>query len=377
MIEPGRETVAGAEARRTRVAFVSDALPDRNGVGTYYRDLIEQLEGSTVHAELVCPDDPRRELISLPLPGDATQRLSVPSPRSLARRLAELDPATIVVATPGPYGLLGARYGRRKRAHVIIGFHTHFEKLTELYWRSLMRRLSRRYLESANRHLFRHGAVVLANSGEMMSIASRLGARDVRLMGTLLAKPFLEAPATPPRPRLERALFAGRLALEKNLEAVVEAAEQVPEVRFSIAGDGPLRARMESAAARLPNLELLGWVPRRRLVEEMDEHDLLVLPSKVESFGTVGIEAMARQRLVLVSDQCGMVQWPSLSGSLYQVGAEESLGDAVRRVAELPESERRRTAARGRTAAIELNERSLGHWLKLLDGDQDRQSIRA
>ena len=41
-----------------RVAVVSDATRERNGVGTYYADLVQQLRGQGATAELICPFDP-------------------------------------------------------------------------------------------------------------------------------------------------------------------------------------------------------------------------------------------------------------------------------------------------------------------------------
>ncbi|MDX1502571.1 MAG: glycosyltransferase [Thermoanaerobaculia bacterium] len=358
-------------AAPTRVAFLSDAMPQRNGVGTYYGDLIDQLHGSRVTAALFGPGDPRSELFTVPLPGDSTQRLSLPSPRQLAKQMGALKPSVVVVATPGPYGLLGARIARRLGARVIIGFHTHLEKLTDIYWSSLFGRFSRRYLEVTHRHLLRHGTVTLANSEEMVEIARRLGAGDVRLIGTLLAQPFLAPAAPPPREGVERLLFAGRLAPEKNIEAIVQAAEHLPEMSFSIVGEGPQRPLVEEAARRLANVRALGWIGRSELAALIDEHDLMLLPSRVESFGTAGLEGMARARPVLTSRHCGMVQWECLRSALYEIHPGEPLHQAIRRVAEVPPAERREVGERARAAALELNRESLAHWLELLGEDDE------
>jgi len=99
----------------------------------------------------------------------------------------------------------------------------------------------------------------------MIDVARRMGARTVRLMGTPIPKRFLDLPPTPLRPKIERVLFAGRLAPEKNLEAVVEAAERLPDLAFVIAGDGPLRGWLEDRAAELGNLTYVGWAKRRQM----------------------------------------------------------------------------------------------------------------
>ena len=102
----------------------------------------------------------------------------------------------------------------------------------------------------------------------------------------------------------------------------------------------------------------------------MDTADVLVLPSTVESFGTVALEAMARQRLPLVSKNCGIVDWPQLVDNLYQIEEEESVADAIRRIAAASNEDRQTKAANGRKAALRLNESSVVHWLNMLLPDQ-------
>ncbi|MBT8143812.1 MAG: glycosyltransferase, partial [Gammaproteobacteria bacterium] len=269
---------------------------------------------------------------------------------------------------PGPYGLLGLRLARKHQARIVVGFHTHFERLTDLYWkRSLgLGKVFRYYLESCNRLLFRHASVVLANSGEMVELARRIGAPSAELMGTTIPRPFIDTPVSPLRDELAVVTFAGRLAAEKNLQAIVAAAEQLPGVDFRIAGDGPERNIIVDAAARLANLDYLGWTPREKMLEVIDATDMLILPSHVESFGTIALEAMTRNRTVLVSASCGITQWPDLSPGLFRIGDGETAADAIARVASLDPAVRRQKAHLGREAAVALNEWTLQHWIDVL-----------
>jgi glycosyltransferase involved in cell wall biosynthesis len=98
----------------------------------------------------------------------------------------------------------------------------------------------------------------------------------------------------------------------------------------------------------------------------MDTADLLVLPSTVESFGTVALEAMARGRLALVSKNCGIVDWPNLADHIFRIESEETVTDAIRRIARLDSETRRDTAAAARRAALELNHSSIVHWVNML-----------
>lgn len=349
-----------------RVVIVSDSLPERNGVGAYYSDLLHQLQDEGYDATVLCPSTERPTIFQFPLPGDSTQKIWIPSLFRFRRVMNNVKPQTIIAATPGPYGLLGAWWARHLDARFIVGFHTHFSGVTDVYQNRFLRGFSRFYFNIADKILFRYGDLVLANSEAMVDLALRLGARDVGIMGTLLPPESLRLPVTPPGGELRDVLFAGRLAPEKRVQSVIEAAQALPDVRFTIAGDGPLKKSVESQAESLENLEYVGWVSRPDLVALVDRADVLVLPSVVESFGTVALEAMARERLALVSHTCGIVDWPDLVGNLYQIGENETLTDAIRRIAALPSEQRKATARAARDAALRLNRGSLLHWLDVL-----------
>ncbi len=361
------------DARGLRVVICSDAAPDRNGVGAYYQDLAEHLEANGAKVELVAPgfrDGVWSGGLRLPLPGDPTQRFLIPSPLAIGQRVLDLRPDAVVVPTPGPYGMLGMHLARRTGARLVVAFHTHLERLTGLFpgWR-LRGRIAQGYLAACHRLLFRRSALVLANSQEMIQVAQDIGARRVQLMGTPIAKRFLDLEPRPLSGTLKRVLFAGRLAPEKRLEQVAEAARRLPDLEILVAGDGPLGPWLEARCRELPNLTQLGWVSRARVLNLIDSADCLVLPSQVESFGTIALEAMARARTVLVSPACGILSWDRLAPGLFPIRSDESLADALARVRDLDPTLRARKAWIAREAALEVNRRSLDHWFAVLGGD--------
>ena len=347
------------------VIIISDALPERNGVGAYYKDLLDQLRNLGYEATMLAPNPDKWQLLKFPLPGDATQTVYLPSLFRFRRAMREIRPKAIVVGTPGPFGLLGTFWAKRLDARLIVGFHTHFSSVTDLYSNRWLRGFSRFYFNIADNLQFRYGDQILANSDQMVDLAKSLGAKNVEVMGTLLTPRALE-PATPLRERVEHILFAGRLAPEKRVQLVVDAARTLPDIQFTIAGEGPLKNDIQEQSASIPNLSVLGWIPRQQLLDVMDTADILVLPSTVESFGTVALEAMARQRIALVSRRCGIVDWPNLVEHIWQIDDGESLSDAIRRIAALEPQERQATAARARDAALGLNHNSIVHWVNML-----------
>jgi glycosyltransferase involved in cell wall biosynthesis len=107
----------------------------------------------------------------------------------------------------------------------------------------------------------------------------------------------------------------------------------------------------------------------------LDSIDVLILPSYVESFGTIALEAMARERMVLVSHGCGILEWPELSRGLFVIREDETVTQAIARIADLDHSVRKKKAQRGRIAAKQLNDWTIKTWLELLrrgvDGEID------
>ncbi|MDR9414369.1 MAG: sulfotransferase [Spiribacter sp.] len=381
----GDQPIAAADVtpyrHARRVVVVSDAAAERNGVGAYYSDLIDHLDDRVAAINLIAPGKaPRGHRIphwrEAALPGDATQSLALPSPWALYQAMADAAPQVIIVATPGPYGLLAAHMAHRIGAKLIFGLHTDYEALAGLYWGSIRSRLNRWGMTAVNRALFRRADVVVSNSAHMHALAQQKGAQRAVRVNTPIPKAFVDEPTATPSLPPQRVLFVGRLAAEKRVQSVIEAAEALPELHFTLAGDGPLRAEVEAATQRLDNLEALGWVARPALRQVLDDADLLVLPSEVEAFGTVALEAMVRGRLALVSPGCGIADWPELANGLIVMDDGESVAGALTRLsAERPATLAARAAA-GQAAARSMATRCIDEWTTLIENTRPSQPTR-
>ncbi len=360
-------------AKNLRVLFLSDAIASRNGVGSYYADLVEHLNDYMAHAQLLSPgahpavySGSCTHEWTLPLPGDPSQRLYLPRISRIRKIIKEAAPDVIVIPTPGPFGLTGFTMARHLNIPVCSGYHTQYDKLTDIYWNFVFRGFSRFYMKHVNRMLFKSSAIVVANSREMIDSARTCGAKNVEMIGTPIARPFLADPAAPFSRKLSSVCYAGRLAPEKNIAEILEAAHQLPHIRFRIAGDGPLKEAVISKAADTPNIEYAGWVSREDVKALIDDSEMLLLPSHVEAFGTIALEAMARRRLVLVSAHCGILNWPDLARGVDAIKNDETLADAITRVSRKSFTERFEKAEKGRRAAEHFNHQSLHQWVNLL-----------
>ena len=359
-----------ADCDTLRIAILSDALQHRNGVDAYYRDLLKHLSPHVARISLLSPNaadgDLATDMLRMPLPGDATQNVFFPQPSKINARIRELAPNVLISATNGPFGMYGVYLSHRHDIRLIAGFHTHIEELCDMYWGRMLGWITRTYMESQNKILFRRASRIVVNSHSMLEPARSLSETEVSLMGTPLGSQFLDLPVTESGEQLRRVFYGGRLAPEKNIDALIDAARQLRHMEFTIAGDGPQREEIEACARSLPNLNYVGLLPRDSMVTRIDDHDLVVLPSHLEAFGTIALEAMVRQRLVLVSSQCGILSWRKLAGGLYSYQQDEPLADALQRIAAIDNQLRKRKASQAREEALETHRQAIRGWLELL-----------
>ena len=368
---PVAEVVSSTQTETTRrsdlrIAIVSDAILGRNGVGTYYPDLLTHIQPRVSEARLFSPSmRPNRTLESfaIPLPGDKTQRLAWPKKRELYAQLGALDPTLIVIPSLGMFSFFALRYARKNAIPLIIVNHTDFDHLLSLYWPFWLSRPFRQILAKIYRWLYDKAVGVGVMNAKEEQKARQDGACLVQIMATPLDPEFLTHPIQPIKGAINRVIFIGRLAPEKGIHEILNAAHSLPRMHFTIIGDGPLRDQVQTAAKTCQNLSYLGWLPRKRVREEIDAAHILVLPSAYETFGTVALEALARERFVVVSEGCGISKWPSLASGIFMMSHEVSLTKALSGITRQSLEDRDRHAQQSWRAVREFNEKAISDWL--------------
>jgi glycosyltransferase involved in cell wall biosynthesis len=106
-----------------------------------------------------------------------------------------------------------------------------------------------------------------------------------------------------------QAVYIGRLVFYKNIDIVIRAMEKVvkkiPDAQFVIVGDGPYRKNLEGLVKDLKlmnNIIFTGRISHNEKVKLLNESSFLILPSLVEGFGIVILEAYACKKPVLTSN---------------------------------------------------------------------------
>ncbi len=171
-------------------------------------------------------------------------------------------------------------------------------------------------------------------------------------------------PATTPSTTTEPSLvFIGALAERKGVrdlvEASIDAVARAPH-RLRIIGDGPLAPLVQAAASEHPHIDVLGGLPRPRVIDVLRDARALVLPTQEhrgwrEAAGLVLLEAQACGVPVVVYRSGGAPEMvdDGNSGLVVAEGDRPALSAAMAALLSLTEAEHREMRQRARRFAVD------------------------
>ncbi len=264
-----------------RVLIVSDAWhPQVNGVVRTMDTVVSHLAGGGDTVEVIGPDRFR----TMGLPSYPEIRVALWPRRKLAQMVDAFRPDAVHIATEGTLGWAMRGLCRARGWRFTSSFHTRFPDYVQartglppgLAWR-VMRRF----------HAPSSG--VFAATASLRADLEARGFTRVRpwTRGVALEQ-FQPEPSDPwaglPRPI---ALYVGRVAVEKNIEAFLKL--DLPGTKV-VVGDGPQRAQLQR---HYPQVHFAGWRQGEALSRAYAGADVFVFPSLTDTFGLVLLEAMA------------------------------------------------------------------------------------
>ena len=278
-------------------------------------DHLEQVEGFKVRVySPTSPTpafEPKGELVSVPsvaIPMRADYRLALGLPDSIKRNVEAFAPDIVHLSAPDLLGHGALKLARRLGIPAVASLHTLFETYLDYYALGWLRPAVERRLQA-----FYAGCdFVLAPTQPIAERLARQGlAGQVRLWGRGVDGALFSPDRRDLAWRRENGLpdeavavaFFGRLVMEKGLAVFVEAVERIaaarPSARVLVIGDGPARGWMEE---RLPKATFTGFLTGEPLARAVASADLMLNPSKTETFGNVTLEAMASGLPVVGAD---------------------------------------------------------------------------
>lgn len=263
-----------------RIAILTDAwFPQVNGVVRTLNTTIELLK-SWGHEVLVINPQMFR---TLPAPTYPDIRLAVMPSRGVKRRLDEFQPQAIHISTEGSIGWAGRRYCLEHDFPYTSAYHTRFPEYVRLR-APIPLTLSYAFM----RRFHSDSAGVMVATESMRKNLDAHGFFKLRTWSRGVDLDRFHPDHRPvydlPRPIH---LHLGRVAVEKNITAFLDL--DLPGSKV-IVGDGPARKELET---RYPDAHFLGYKQNSDLARHLADADLLVFPSRTDTFGLVMLEAMA------------------------------------------------------------------------------------
>jgi glycosyltransferase involved in cell wall biosynthesis len=239
---------------------------------------------------------------------------------------------------------IAALAARRRRNWAVVPWWGSFSREKPTWPRRLAEPWVRTFMRSADAWLVygsRHARDVIALGADP--------ARTVIAPITALAPEPPTEPHPPAAGEPPRFLFVGRLIERKGVDVLLDAFGRLEGGELWIAGDGPLRETVESAAARDPRIRLLGHRDGGALARVYREAHALVVPSLYEPWGLVVHEGLAHGLPAIVTEQVGAgdnLIDADTNGYVVPVGSSEALADAMRSLAAWPPERWERAARR-------------------------------
>ncbi len=276
--------------------------------------------------------------------------------RRLARLLTRLRPDVLEVSDRTTLRWTGP-WAREHDVPAVMVSHESVTGLLEVALSGLAP-LGRAVADGLNRRTVRAYQQVICTTGWAAAEFERIGAGNlVRVpLGVDLAT-FTPQGAGSGQVRARYAaegqillVHCGRLSAEKkpqrSLTTLATLCASGLPVRLVVAGDGPLRPRLERRAARggLP-VTFAGFLPGRAdLAALLASADVALAPGPAETFGLAALEALACGTPVVVSAESAL---PEVTGEAGASVPGEDLAAGVRALLARPERTRR-AAARAR-----------------------------
>lgn len=264
-----------------KIVIATDAwLPQINGVVRTLRTTVGHLTRFGHQVQVIHPGQFPR----LPCAIYPEVELAVPAGFALTDMIQEFRPDAVHIATEGPVGFEARRHCQRRRLRFTTSYHTKFPE----YLRALMG------LPSAITYrLLRwfHGpasAVMTATPTLEQELRSRgFANRIVRWSRGVDTDLFHPRPRRFPSDQRPILMYVGRVSREKNVEAFLSLKE--PGTKY-VVGDGPAREELQR---KYPTAVFLGPLAGEPLAEAFANADVLVFPSRTDTFGLVILEALA------------------------------------------------------------------------------------
>jgi alpha-1,6-mannosyltransferase len=246
------------------------------------------------------------------------------------------------------------RWGREYGATTVMISH---ERLDRLAGQFLPRRTAQKFADFANARTAADYDTVVCTTRFALEEFDRIGATN-----TVTVPLGVDLETFHPRRRsaLVRQRWAaptqillihcGRLSVEKHahrsIDAVAALCDAGVDARLVVVGEGPLRARLERQAARLP-IDFTGFISNRHTVAGLlASADVALAPGPHETFGLAALESLACGTPAVVSRTSALTEIITADSGALADNDPTAIAQAVSAIVSRPEYDRRSCARR-------------------------------
>ena len=263
---------------RKKILIVTDNLKDQiNGVVATFNNIEICADSDGYDFVYIDP----RQFSYIDCPGYGEVKISWP--RGIGKRIKEINPDHIHIATEGPIGLAARIWCDRNGYFYNTSYHTKFpEFLFTLY--KIPVGLTYRYV----RWFHKHSGKVLTTTESMVKELETRGFRcDIIPWTRGVNREQLNPSVKYLKQIVPKVLYVGRVSKEKNLD---DLCQHQNEFNIVIVGDGPYRKELEN---RYNRVEFVGYKMGTELANHYASADVFCFPSRNDTFGIVMIESMS------------------------------------------------------------------------------------
>lgn len=311
--------------------FTDTYFPQINGVGTSVHTLAEGLRKRGHNVYIFTPYDPRiiedeKDVIRMPsMPCFMIKGFRIGllyTPRAL-NKIAHLKLDIIHTQTEFSLGMFARMLAKTLNIPTVHTYHTmyvdyvHYVAKGAIITPAMAKDFSKIFCNKAN-------AVIAPTKKVLDSLIEYGVKREIEIIPTGINTELFkksnyskedtialkkEIGLNPENPVL---LFLGRIAKEKSIDVIINAMpsllEKIPDLKFVIVGDGPVKSELESLTEKLgltENIIFTGAKPWAEIGKYYQIGDIFVSASKSETQGLTFAEAMAGGLPVIARrDEC-------------------------------------------------------------------------
>ncbi|MFH0976383.1 MAG: glycosyltransferase [Spirochaetota bacterium] len=293
-----------------RTLWITDTFEDSNGVAMVLKSMLSEIRRRDLPIDILAASNTLKSgdhfiavkpAAEFKLPFYEQQPIRIPNMLELHKLFKEGEYSRIICSTEGPMGLAAVylKYAYSVPAYFYV--HTDWmmfsDKVLHLeeHNKSRLRRLLRAFYRQFD------GLFVLNKDQQKWLTGKDMGFDPIKVFLTAHWADDGFSPRTADKKRIFGVsgnepviLFAGRISDEKGVMEIPHIMEKLrasfPDVKIAFAGMGPKEKDLKAA---MPDGIYLGWVDHDKLPEIYSAADMLILPSKFDTFGCVVLEALS------------------------------------------------------------------------------------